>query len=244
MLLPAPALPTSTTTVVAATITWSRRSTRPQPIPLELACRADLAANLDAEALFGLTAKGLDFYAERLVNPYATNAGRKVLFSRTLTVADWANTTIASGDLAEQIDRLRRGGDGYIVVHGGIGLWRSLARLDLIDEYRVTLVPYVAGEGPRLFEDGAPVPPTRPAVQHRLQQRTPAPLPTPPLAVGMAPSPGEIVDKCGAMFDETGRSPVTVRPLSRDDFPLLATLAGDAARAGVVGKRAGGARRR
>jgi dihydrofolate reductase len=39
------------------------------------------------------------------------------------------------------------------VVHGGISLWRSLARLDLIDEYRVTLVPYVAGEGPRLFEE-------------------------------------------------------------------------------------------
>ena len=39
------------------------------------------------------------------------------------------------------------------MVHGGISLWRSLARLDLIDEYRVTLVPYVAGEGPRLFEE-------------------------------------------------------------------------------------------
>jgi dihydrofolate reductase len=45
------------------------------------------------------------------------------------------------------------GGDGYIVVHGGISFWQSLARLDLIDEYRVTLVPYLAGEGARLFED-------------------------------------------------------------------------------------------
>ena len=86
-------------------------------------------------------------------NADALNAGRKVVFSRTLTVADWANTTIASGDLGQAIGQLRRGGDGYIVVHGGISLWRSLARLDLIDEYVVTLVPYVAGEGPRLFED-------------------------------------------------------------------------------------------
>jgi dihydrofolate reductase len=39
------------------------------------------------------------------------------------------------------------------VVHGGISLWRSLARLHLIDEYRVTLVPYLAGEGPRLFDN-------------------------------------------------------------------------------------------
>ena len=81
------------------------------------------------------------------------NAARKVVFSRTLQSADWANSTIASGDLGEEVDKLRRGGGGYIVAHGGISLWRSLARLDLIDEYRVTLVPYLAGEGPRLFED-------------------------------------------------------------------------------------------
>jgi dihydrofolate reductase len=87
------------------------------------------------------------------VNAESLNAARKVVFSRTLKTADWANTTIATGDLAEEVDKLRRGGDGYIVVGGGVSFWRSLARLDLIDEYRVTLVPYVAGEGARLFED-------------------------------------------------------------------------------------------
>jgi dihydrofolate reductase len=86
-------------------------------------------------------------------NAEVLNAARKVVFSRTLTTADWANTTIAVGDLGQEIDEFRRGGDGYIVVHGGIGFWRSLARLDLIDEYRMTVVPYVAGEGTRLFED-------------------------------------------------------------------------------------------
>jgi dihydrofolate reductase len=86
-------------------------------------------------------------------NAEPLNAARKVVFSRTLKTADWANTTIANGDLAEGVDKLRRGGDGYIVVSGGISFWRSLARLDLIDEYRVTLVPYLAGEGARLFED-------------------------------------------------------------------------------------------
>jgi dihydrofolate reductase len=74
------------------------------------------------------------------------------VFSGTLNVADWANTTITSGDLGQEVDKLRRGGDGYIYVGGGISFWRSLARLDLIDEYRVTLVPYLAGEGHRLFD--------------------------------------------------------------------------------------------
>jgi len=72
----------------------------------------------------------------------------------TLKTADWANTTIASGDLAEEVDKVRRGGDGYILVSGGISFWRSLAWLDLIDEYRVTLFPYLAAaEGTRLFDD-------------------------------------------------------------------------------------------
>ena len=51
--------------------------------------------------------------------------------------------------------KLRRGGDGHIVVWGGVSLWRSLMRLDLIDELRLSLFPYVAGEGTRLF-DGVP----------------------------------------------------------------------------------------
>jgi dihydrofolate reductase len=83
------------------------------------------------------------------------NAGRKVVFSRTLKTAEWANTTIAAGDTTEEIDKLRQGGDGHIVVWGGVRLWRSLMRLDLIDELQVSLHPYVAGEGTRLF-DGVP----------------------------------------------------------------------------------------
>jgi dihydrofolate reductase len=83
------------------------------------------------------------------------NAARKVVFSRTLQTAEWANTTIAAGDTAEEIDKLRQGGDGHIVVWGGVRLWRSLMALDLIDELRLSLFPYVAGEGTRLF-DGVP----------------------------------------------------------------------------------------
>lgn len=90
-------------------------------------------------------------------HPFAEilNAARKVVFSRTLRTADWANTTIAAGDTTEEVDRLRRGGDGHIIVWGGVGLWRSLMRLDLIDELHLSVFPYVAGEGTRLF-DGFP----------------------------------------------------------------------------------------
>ena len=90
-------------------------------------------------------------------HPFAPilNAARKVVFSQTLKTADWANTTIAAGDTAKEIDKLRLGGDGHIVVWGGVSFWRSLMRLDLIDELQLSLFPYVAGEGTRLF-DGVP----------------------------------------------------------------------------------------
>lgn len=83
------------------------------------------------------------------------NSGRKVVFSRTLKTADWPNTTISSGDTTEEIDKLRAGGDGHIIVWGGVRLWRSLMQLDLLDELHVSMFPYVAGEGTRLF-DGIP----------------------------------------------------------------------------------------
>jgi len=90
-------------------------------------------------------------------HPFAPilNAARKVVFSRTLQRAEWANTAIAAGDTAEEVDALRRGGDGHIVVWGGVRLWRSLMQLDLIDELQLSMFPYVAGEGTRLF-DGVP----------------------------------------------------------------------------------------
>ncbi|MEV5559582.1 dihydrofolate reductase family protein [Nonomuraea wenchangensis] len=90
-------------------------------------------------------------------HPFAgiLNPARKVVFSRTLKTAGWANTTIAAGDTKEEVDRLRQGGDGHILVWGGVRLWRSLMRLDLIDELRLSVFPYVAGEGTRLF-DGDP----------------------------------------------------------------------------------------
>ena len=39
------------------------------------------------------------------------------------------------------------------MAHGGFRFWQSLIGLDLIDEYRLTVFPYVAGPGRHLFGD-------------------------------------------------------------------------------------------
>jgi dihydrofolate reductase len=94
-------------------------------------------------------------------HPYAAamNAARKIVFSHTITTADWANTSVATGDLTAEMEKLKLDGDGYIVAHGGVGFWQSLIRDDLIDEYRLSLFPYLAvGQGTRLFDLPGPSP--------------------------------------------------------------------------------------
>ena len=111
-----------------------------------------------AHAMGRITYEGMAGALPTADHPFSPvmNAARKVVFSRTLTTAEWANTTIAAGDTTEEIDKLRQGGDGHIVVWGAVSFWRSLMQLDLIDEFRLDLYPYVAGEGTRLFDDDVP----------------------------------------------------------------------------------------
>ena len=75
----------------------------------------------------------------------------KVVFSKTLTQATWAESRIASGDLAEDIDRLRHEPGGVILAHGGAIFVDALIRDGLIDEYRLVLHPVVIGHGSSLF---------------------------------------------------------------------------------------------
>jgi dihydrofolate reductase len=75
----------------------------------------------------------------------------KVVFSATLTRADWAESRIARGDLAEEIDRLKREDGGLILAHGGATFVDALIRAGLIDEYRLVIHPVVIGHGTSLF---------------------------------------------------------------------------------------------
>jgi dihydrofolate reductase len=75
----------------------------------------------------------------------------KVVFSTTLTRADWAGTRIAGGDLAEDIAQLKREPGGVILAHGGATFVHALIRDGLIDEYRLVIHPVAIGHGTGLF---------------------------------------------------------------------------------------------
>jgi dihydrofolate reductase len=111
-------------------------------------------SNAGAHLVGATTYTGWAAYWPGAPGPFAKpmNEIPKVVFSNSLASADWGDTTIAAGDLAEAITRLKRErSDGYLLAHGGVRLARSLVETGLIDEYRLVIHPVVLGTGERLF---------------------------------------------------------------------------------------------
>ncbi len=77
----------------------------------------------------------------------------KVVFSKTLQTADWAETEIASGDLADEIARLKAQPGGDLVAYGGATFDQALSREGLVDEYRFMVHPAALGAGLPVFAD-------------------------------------------------------------------------------------------
>jgi dihydrofolate reductase len=77
----------------------------------------------------------------------------KVVFSRTLERAEWPDSRIARGDLAEEIASLKREPGKDLLAWGGAAFAQSLSRLGLVDEYRLIHQPVALGQGLPLFKD-------------------------------------------------------------------------------------------
>lgn len=65
----------------------------------------------------------------------------------------WAQAYVASGDLAEEIAKLKAGEGKPIVAHGGAAFVRSLIAHGLIDQYALLVHPIVLGKGLAVFSD-------------------------------------------------------------------------------------------
>lgn len=74
----------------------------------------------------------------------------KVIFSTTLSAVH-GNARLASGGLADEIERLRAGPDEGDIAIGGATLAAEAAALGLIDEYRARVYPVLIGGGTRFF---------------------------------------------------------------------------------------------
>lgn len=81
------------------------------------------------------------------------NALPKYVVSRTLRNAEWNNSTLISGDVAEEVSELKRRIGGDILIYGSSDLVNSLMENSLIDELRLMVHPVVLGSGKKLFRD-------------------------------------------------------------------------------------------
>jgi dihydrofolate reductase len=83
------------------------------------------------------------------------NSMPKYVVSGTLRDPQWNNSTVLSGDLAQEIAALKQAPGGDILVAGSRTLAQGLMAHDLIDEYRLMVFPIVLGSGKRLWGESA-----------------------------------------------------------------------------------------
>ena len=82
------------------------------------------------------------------------NSLPKYVISTTLSELTW-NATLITGDLTEELPRLKQEAGQDILIFGSGQLVHTLNALDLIDEYRLMVFPVVLGSGKRLFPEGS-----------------------------------------------------------------------------------------
>lgn len=77
----------------------------------------------------------------------------KIVFTKTLQgTADWHNTSLAKGDLVEEIRALKSRPGSDIIAYGGGNFVANLIKNNLIDDYHLFVNPSALGSGLPIFE--------------------------------------------------------------------------------------------
>jgi dihydrofolate reductase len=85
----------------------------------------------------------------------AMNKVKKYVVSTTLTSTDlWRNSTIISGNVVEEVRKLKQQDGKNILLDGSSVLAHTLIQNNLVDEYALHVYPLVLGGGKRLFPEG------------------------------------------------------------------------------------------
>jgi dihydrofolate reductase len=76
----------------------------------------------------------------------------KIVFSTSMDTVTWNNTTLIQENIGEELMKFKAQPGGNMLIFGSPRLTHSLARLGLIDQYRVNVNPVAIGQGMPLFE--------------------------------------------------------------------------------------------
>ena len=82
------------------------------------------------------------------------NRATKYVVSNTLRSHDWEKSVFLSGNVPEEIKKLKAGEGPDLQVHGSGELIQTLLEHDLVDEFWLKIFPVTLGMGKRLFGNG------------------------------------------------------------------------------------------
>jgi dihydrofolate reductase len=82
------------------------------------------------------------------------NPATKYVASHTMASHAWQPSVFLSGDIAEQVTRLKQQAGPDLHVYGSANLLQTLMKHDLVDAFWLKIYPLTLGSGKRLFADG------------------------------------------------------------------------------------------
>ena len=123
----------------------------------------DNLKNVDSILLGRITAEGfIPYWKDVAENPDTTDINSRIgkpindihkdIFSNTLMVNQWDNATIISGDIAEEIKKLKDNNGKDIMVYGGNKFVSSLVGHKLVDEYYLLVNPLAINSDEPIFK--------------------------------------------------------------------------------------------
>jgi dihydrofolate reductase len=82
------------------------------------------------------------------------NNATKYVASNTLTTHEWSKSVFLTGNVVDDIKKLKQQNGPDLQVHGSGNLIQTLLEHDLIDEFWLKIFPIILGKGKRLFAEG------------------------------------------------------------------------------------------
>jgi dihydrofolate reductase len=100
--------------------------------------------------------KTYDWVANEIGSEYYDQGDRQVYVVTRTARPNVGNTTFYTGNLSELITQLKSESGKNIYCDGGAEIVNELMKLDLVDEFIISVIPVLLGDGTRLFKDDRP----------------------------------------------------------------------------------------
>lgn len=100
--------------------------------------------------------KTYDYVLKEIGSSHYDNGERDIYVITRTPKPNRGRVTFYTGDIAELVKKLKSENGKDIYCDGGAEVINELLKLDLIDEYIISIIPILLGNGTRLFKDGRP----------------------------------------------------------------------------------------